>query len=182
MSPSATPRCGALRARLVMVMVDLGRLHQGDRPARSMQLARARRRVLPVDGRRHRDQWRAQSSKFVGDGCLAVFDESQAAAAVGCVRGLSDPVRALGSAYGVASTSAQTCTSRSSSTASMATVRRAATTSSARACSTCSGWAPAWGSASASRSTASCPTMNAARGRSSSHPRHTPSQGWRRDR
>jgi adenylate cyclase len=87
--------------RLVMVMVDLAGFSRAIAPLSSMQLA------LLVDDfyRLMADRIEAGGGrivKFVGDGCLAVFDEADAGAAVQCVRGLTDPVRALGTEHGVA--------------------------------------------------------------------------------
>jgi adenylate cyclase len=99
MSPSALAEL--TERRLVMVMVDLAGFSRAIAPLSSMQLA------LLVDDFYRLMAERIEASggrvvKFVGDGCLAVFEESEAAAAVQCVRGLADPVRALGSAHGVA--------------------------------------------------------------------------------
>ncbi len=101
MSPSTAPNPGLSERRLAMVMVDLAGFTKAIAPLTSMQLAQL------VDDFYRLMAEAIESSggrvvKFVGDGCLAVFDESQAAAAVQCVRGLAEPVRALGSIYGVA--------------------------------------------------------------------------------
>ncbi len=100
MSPSSAPPAGLSERRLVMVMVDAAGFTKAIAPLSSMQLAqlvddfyRLIADAIETSGGR--------VVKFVGDGCLAVFDESQAAAAVGCVRGLSEPVRALGSTHGI---------------------------------------------------------------------------------
>ncbi len=100
MSPSVAPTSGLSERRLVMVMVDAAGFTKAIAPLSSIQLAqlvddfyRLIADAIETSGGR--------VVKFIGDGCLAVFDESQATAAVRCVRGLSDPVRALGSAYGI---------------------------------------------------------------------------------
>jgi adenylate cyclase len=99
MSPSAAPS-GLSERRLVMVMVDLAGFTKAIAPLSSMQLAqlvddfyRLMGEAVEANGGR--------VVKFVGDGCLSVFDESQAVAGVRCVLGLSETVRALGSKYGV---------------------------------------------------------------------------------
>jgi len=100
MSPSTAPHAGLSERRLVMVMVDLAGFTKAIAPLTSMQLAelvddfyRLMAEAIESSGGR--------VVKFIGDGCLAVFDESRAAEAVQCVRGLGEPVRSLGSKYAV---------------------------------------------------------------------------------
>ncbi|RPI10199.1 MAG: adenylate/guanylate cyclase domain-containing protein [Actinobacteria bacterium] len=99
MSPSAPAEL--IERRLMLVMVDLAGFSRAVAPLSSMQLA------LLVDDFYRLMAVRIEGSggrvvKFVGDGCLAVFDENDADAAVRAVRELSDPVRALGAEHGVA--------------------------------------------------------------------------------
>jgi adenylate cyclase len=101
MSPSVAPISGLSERRLVMVMADVAGFTKAIAPLSSMQLAQL------VDDLYQLMAEAIESSggrvvKFVGDGCLAVYDESQAVAAVRCVRGLSAAVQALGSTHGVA--------------------------------------------------------------------------------
>jgi class 3 adenylate cyclase len=100
MSTSAAPS-GLSERRLVLVMVDLAGFTKAIAPLSSMQLAelvddfyRLMAEVVISHGGR--------VIKFVGDGCLAVFDEDDALAAVTCVHDAIAPVRALGERHGVA--------------------------------------------------------------------------------
>jgi adenylate cyclase len=84
-----------------MVMADVAGFTKAITPLSSMQLAQL------VDDLYRLMAEAIESSggrvvKFVGDGCLAVFDESRAPDAVRCVRALGDSVRAVGSRHGVA--------------------------------------------------------------------------------
>ena len=101
MSPSPAPSSGLSERRLVMVMADVAGFTKAITPLSSLQLAelvddlyRLMAEAIETSGGR--------VVKFVGDGCLAVFDETRAPAAVRCVRALGDSVRGLGSRYGVA--------------------------------------------------------------------------------
>ena len=99
MSTSGAPS-GLSERRLVLVMVDLAGFTKAIAPLSSMQLAEL------VD-----DFYRLTADlvtshggrviKFVGDGCLAVFDEDEAVAAVAFVHDAVEPVRALGQRHGV---------------------------------------------------------------------------------
>jgi class 3 adenylate cyclase len=100
MSTSGAPS-GLSERRLVLVMVDLAGFTKAIAPLSSMQLAelvddfyRLMADVVASHGGR--------VIKFVGDGCLAVFDEDEAVAAVTCVHDAVEPVRALGERHGVA--------------------------------------------------------------------------------
>jgi len=101
MSPSPALNAGLSERRLVMVMVDLAGFTKAIAPLSSMQLAqlvddfyRLMADVVTSHGGR--------VVKFVGDGCLAVFDETEALAAVTCVHDSVEPVRALGRDHAVA--------------------------------------------------------------------------------
>jgi len=100
MSLSAAPS-GLSERRLVMVMVDLAGFTKAIAPLSSMQLAQLvddfyRLMAEAVDA------CGGRVVKFVGDGCLAVFDEDAAVDAVRLVHDVVEPVRALGQVHGVA--------------------------------------------------------------------------------
>ena len=97
MSTSATAaRATLTEQRLVMVMVDLAGFSKAiDRSARCSSPSSSTR--SPLDGRRDRVPRRA-SDQVHRDGCLAVFDESDAVAAVSCVGDVVEPIRTLGRA------------------------------------------------------------------------------------
>ena len=102
MSTSATAaRASLTEQRLVMVMVDLAGFSKAIAPLSSMQLAE----LVDAFYRLMADAIESHGGrviKFIGDGCLAVFDESDAVAAVSCVGDVVEPIRALGRAHGVA--------------------------------------------------------------------------------
>ena len=102
MSTSATAAGATLtERRLVMVMVDLAGFSKAIGPLSSMQLAE----LVDAFYRLMADAIESHGGrviKFVGDGCLAVFDEADAVAAVACVGEVVEPIRALGRAHGVA--------------------------------------------------------------------------------
>ena len=84
-----------------MVMVDLAGFSKAIAPLSSMQLAE----LVDAFYRLMADAIESHGGrviKFVGDGCLAVFDEADAVAAVSCVGDVVEPIRALGRAHGVA--------------------------------------------------------------------------------
>ena len=84
-----------------MVMVDLAGFSKAIAPLSSMQLAE----LVDAFYRLMADAIESHGGrviKFIGDGCLAVFDESDAVAAVSCVGDVVEPIRALGRAHGVA--------------------------------------------------------------------------------
>jgi class 3 adenylate cyclase len=104
MSTPATSTRAALteltERRLVMVMVDLAGFSKAIAPLTSMQLAE----LVDAFYRLMADTVESRGGrviKFVGDGCLAVFDESEAVAAVATVRDVVEPIRTLGRAHGV---------------------------------------------------------------------------------
>jgi class 3 adenylate cyclase len=84
-----------------MVMVDLAGFTKAIAPLSSMQLAQ----LVDHFYRLMADTIAASGGrvvKFVGDGCLAVFDEEAVAEAVRFVHDVVEPVRALGQRHGVA--------------------------------------------------------------------------------
>ncbi len=84
-----------------MVMVDLAGFSKAIAPLSSMQLAE----LVDDFYRLMADAIESQGGrviKFVGDGCLAVFDESDAVAAVRCVGDASSPSGRSVDAHGVA--------------------------------------------------------------------------------
>lgn len=101
MSPSGAPSSGLSERRLVMVMVDLAGFTKAIAPLSSMQLAELVDDFYKL-GAEAIERTGGRVVKFVGDGCLAVYDDSQAATAVRCVQALRDAVRSLGSRYGIA--------------------------------------------------------------------------------
>ena len=99
-TPATAARATLTERRLVMVMVDLAGFTKAIAPLSSMQLAelvddfyRLMADIVASHGGR--------VIKFVGDGCLAVFDEADAVAAVTCVHDTVEPVRALGQRHRV---------------------------------------------------------------------------------
>lgn len=86
--------------RRVMLMVDLAGFTRAVAPLSAMELAELVHRFYCLAG----DAIESAGGmvvKFVGDGCLSVFDENDAVAAVACARGMQAPVQALGRDFSV---------------------------------------------------------------------------------
>ena len=97
-----------------MVMVDLAGFSKAIAPLSSMQLAE----LVDAFYRLMADTIESHGGrviKFIGDGCLAVFDESDAVAAVSCVGDVVEPIRPSVAPTVSRWTSARTCTSPLSS-------------------------------------------------------------------
>jgi adenylate cyclase len=87
--------------RRVLLLADLAGFTRAVAPLRGLQFAE----LVDDFYRLAADVVQAHGGtivKFVGDGCLAVFDEENAVAAVSCAQALRPPVRELGERHGVA--------------------------------------------------------------------------------
>jgi adenylate cyclase len=87
-------------ARRVIVIADLAGFTRAIGPLESTALAELVHRFYSAAAARVEDHG-GRVVKFVGDGCLALFDENAALAAVGCARELGVAVRELGSEFGI---------------------------------------------------------------------------------
>ena len=99
MQTHGTPATLAERRR-VMLMVDLAGFTRAVAPLSAMELAQLVDRFYCLAAEAVESAG-GEVVKFVGDGCLAVFDETDAVAAIACARGLTEPVRALGRDYSI---------------------------------------------------------------------------------
>ncbi len=101
--PAAAPatRAPLTECRRVVLLADLAGFTRAVAPLRVLEIAELVDRFYELAA----DTVEAHGGrvvKFVGDGCLAVFDESAAIAAVDCAYSLRDPVRSLGAEYDIA--------------------------------------------------------------------------------
>jgi adenylate cyclase len=99
MQPRGT-RAALTERRRVMLMADLAGFTRAIAPLSAFELAQLVDRFYRVAAEAVESAG-GEVVKFVGDGCLALFDETDAVAAVACARGLIEPIRALGRDYSI---------------------------------------------------------------------------------
>jgi class 3 adenylate cyclase len=100
MSPHETARGDLVETRRVMLVADLAGFARAVTPLTTMQLAALVDRFYCIAAEMVEGAG-GRIVKFIGDGCLAIFDESDAARAVDCARNLVAPIRAFGREYGL---------------------------------------------------------------------------------
>jgi adenylate cyclase len=94
----SSARC---EVRRVILVADLAGFSRAIGPLEVTELAELVHRFYAVAAAQVEDHG-GRVVKFVGDGCLALFDEDSALAAVACAVDLGPSVRELGLGYGIA--------------------------------------------------------------------------------
>ena len=94
---TALPRC---EVRRVLLVADLAGFTRAVGPLETSTLAELIHRFYTVAATQVEDHG-GRVVKFVGDGCLALFDEEAAPAAVACARDLGPVARDLGTEFGI---------------------------------------------------------------------------------
>jgi len=87
--------------RRVILIADLAGFTRAVGPLETTELAELVHRFYAAAAARVEDHG-GRVVKFIGDGCLALFDEDAALAAVACARELAPTVRELGAEAGIA--------------------------------------------------------------------------------
>ena len=87
-------------ARRVILVADLAGFTRAIGPLETTALAELVHRFYTVAAARVEDHG-GRVVKFIGDGCLSLFDEDAAPGAVACARDLGTSVRELGTEFGI---------------------------------------------------------------------------------
>ena len=100
MHPDESTRSVLVERRRVMLMVDLAGFTRAVAALSAMELAQLVDRFYCLAAEAVESAG-GEVVKYVGDGCLAIFDEADAVAAVACARGLAGPVATLGRDFSI---------------------------------------------------------------------------------
>ncbi len=100
MHPDESTRSVLVERRRVMLMVDLAGFTRAVAALSATELAQLVDRFYCLAAEAVESAG-GEVVKYVGDGCLAIFDEADAVAAVACARGLAGPVATLGRDFSI---------------------------------------------------------------------------------
>jgi class 3 adenylate cyclase len=101
MARDINPAAARIEARRVILVADLAGFTRAVGPLDTTALAELVHRFYTAAATRVEDHG-GRVVKFIGDGCLALFDEDAAPAAVACAHELGASVRELGAEWGIA--------------------------------------------------------------------------------